>query len=221
MAKKRASRVQPPPWGDDWLSCFFRDSEYNSRLSAAIFPKVFDLLRQINEQFLQIHAIPEVRGDLTATRFLIGRSHSSFLAAVRLATGAQVPECCALARTIVEQAWYALHIARDPAPPNRMKIWFERNENDAAQQLCKREFTVKNVRTTHESVDAETAKAMKLIYDTTIETGGHPNAWSMVGTTMSPTPKGLNVGLSILTPDRVPQLFALRTALNAAVGAVT
>jgi len=39
---------KPPEWGNDPLSTFFKDAEYNDRVTALNFPKIFDLFRRVH-----------------------------------------------------------------------------------------------------------------------------------------------------------------------------
>ena len=44
-------RPPPPDWGNDPLSVFFRDAEYNQRAVAVNFQKVYELLGQVDSLF--------------------------------------------------------------------------------------------------------------------------------------------------------------------------
>src|SRR5207249_9852113 len=93
---------------------------------------------------------------LVLTRFLMARAHGAWLAAPRLALSTQTVEAYPLLRAVIENAWYALHLANDPAPPERAMTWLRRAENEEAKERCAREFSVRNVRRTHGAVDAAT-----------------------------------------------------------------
>ena len=75
----------------------------------------------------------------------------------------------------IEQAWYALHIAKDPQAPNRSTMWLCRHDDDASKAKCKSEFSVQRVRSTHEALDPITADLLHQLYETTIDFGAHPN----------------------------------------------
>ena len=70
---------------------------------------------------------------LVLTRFLMARAHSAWLAATRLALSTQTVEAYPLLRAVIENAWYALHLAHDPAPPARAMTWLRRAESEDAK----------------------------------------------------------------------------------------
>ena len=122
-----------PDWDNDPLSVFFRDTEQNVRVTALKFPKVYELLGQVHSLFQKSEeATKNDRwSELVVTRFLMVRSHSSFLAGIRLVMSGQVPESFPVLRSVVESAWYALHIAKDPRGTKRYEIWQLRDETKA------------------------------------------------------------------------------------------
>lgn len=135
---------KPPEWGNDPLSVFFKHAEYNDRVTALNCPKVYDLLGRVHALFKRFEEAIEKdnRQEFLVARFLMVRSYSSFLGALRLAMSGQVPEAHSVLRSGVECAWYALHIAKDPKGTERCEIWLRRNEDEAAKSRCKSEFTV-------------------------------------------------------------------------------
>src|SRR5258708_4204579 len=170
--------AEPPDWGADSLSArYFKNAEYNDRATAANYPDVFAFLKRIHAGFERIEAAIENDGGAVriVPRFLLVRTHSTFLGASRLAMSGQISEAQALNRTVIEQAWYALHIAKDPAGWPRAEIWLRRNESDAAENACKTEFTVAKVRHTHDSLDSDTAQSLHSLYKQTVNFGAQPN----------------------------------------------
>jgi hypothetical protein len=216
------TQKKPPGWGNDPLSVFFKDAEYNDRVTALNFPKVFDLLGRVHMLFKRFEEAVEKdnREQYLVTRFLAVRSHSSFLAAIRLAMSGQVSEAFPVLRSAIESTWYALHIAKDPNGTERSEIWLRRNESEAAKAKCKSEFTVAKVRQTHKTLNANTAKELHGIYKNLIDFGAHPNQFGVM-TSMkknSESEKQVNFSVGILYPDRLPVLFALRMAVGVAIG---
>jgi hypothetical protein len=181
------SQREPPEWGDDALSAYFRMAEYNDRAFVANNPRIFDLLRRTNGALESAETLAHRDGDpaLLIPRFLLIRVRSAFLGACRLALSGQLVEADAVLRVGIEEAWYALHIAKPPPlrPPQpgqppplpRWEIWLRRTDDATAKQRCKNEFTVRNVRTTHEQIDAATAADLHMLYETLIDFGAHPN----------------------------------------------
>ena len=121
---------KPPPWGDDPLSTFFSEAEYNERASSLNLAPIYAFLQRLHASFRRVEETVEKdnREELLLTRFLMVRAHSSFLAATRLAMSGQLFESYAPLRSSIEQAWYALHTAKDRQPPKRSEIWLCRNE---------------------------------------------------------------------------------------------
>ena len=149
------------------------------------------------------------------------RTHSSFLAAIRLAMSGQLSESYAVLRAAIEQAWYALHMAKDPQPPTRTTVWLCRNDDETSKSKCKSEFTIAKVRSTHESLDPATAKQLHELYETMIDFGAHPNQLGMlVAMGKSEMEQGINYQVGILFPEVVALAATLRMAVAVAVGAL-
>jgi hypothetical protein len=167
-----------PAWGGDLLSTFMANAEHNLHVTALNWPDVYDVQKRAHALLARISEFTAADpGDvhLLVPRLLIGRSHSAIVSAMRSAMSGQAFEAQPALRLAIEEAWYALHVARDPAPPKRAKTWWERGDSPAATQACKDEFTVGNVRRTHKGLDPTTAATMKTLYEDTIDLGGHPN----------------------------------------------
>ena len=214
----------PPDWDNDPLSVFFRTAEYNQRVTALKFPKVYELLGQVHSLFEKSEeAIKNGHwSELVVLRLLMVRSHSSFLAGIRLVMSGQVPESFPVLRSVVESAWYALHIAKDPGGTKRYESWQFRDENDEAKKRCRDEFTVGKVRQTHEALDAATAKELHKVYETLIDCGAHPNQLSvMMGLVKTgETDNQVTYDVGILQCKSLSVRFALRMAVATAIGAL-
>jgi len=169
----------PPPWERDPLSTHFSEAEHNTRASAVNFPEVYAVQQRAHTLLLRVaDAFEHDTGSvhhLGVPRMLLIRSHSTILAAMRLAMSGQAFEAQTVLRVGIEHAWYALHITRDPAPPARARVWWNRGDSPQATEACRTEFTVRTVRTTHKALDRDTAAAMQRLYDDAIAFGGHPN----------------------------------------------
>jgi hypothetical protein len=214
---------KPPPWSDDPLSNFFSEAEYNERVSALNLAPIYTLLQRLHATFRRVEETVEKdnREEFLVTRFLIVRSHSSFLAAIRLAMSGQLPESYTVLRAAIEQAWYALHMAKDPQAPHRAEVWLRRNEDEVSKSKCRSEFTVANVRATHESLDSVTAKQLHQLYETVIDFGAHPNQLSvLMAMRKAATEQAINYQVGILFIDIVPLVATLRMAVAVAVGAL-
>lgn len=208
-----------PPWGDDALSSFLAQAQYNERVTPLKLPDIYSLLRRVHAAFQKVADITERENTpaLLPSRFLMARAHSAWLAAVRLALSAQTVEAYPLARVVAENAWYALHIAKDCAPPARVEIWLNRDDDDAAQKRCANEFSIASVRQTHASLDAVTEGKLYTVYRDTITFGGHPNERGVLAGTVR-TADGF--GQVFLSDNPVVIAAALKTVVEAAVGAL-
>ncbi len=218
-----STEKQTPPWGQDELSTFFQTAEHNDRVTSLKFPSIYSLLQRVDAAFRRVEEAVEKHShqDLLVPRFLIVRTHSSFLASIRLAMSGQIPESYAVLRASIEQAWYALHIAKDPHPPKRVTVWLCRNDDATSRSKCKNEFTVQNVRSTHESFDTVTAKQIHELYERMIDYGAHPNEQSLfLAMSQAETDEETNFTVGILwkSPDSI--LLTVRMAVAVAVGAL-
>jgi len=208
--------VALPAWDNDPLSMFLSDAQQNEPVTSLKMADIYTVLQRAHGDFLRVQEISERDNDpdMIPTRFLMARAHSAWLAAVRLGLSAQTVEAYPLLRATIENAWYALHLAKDPAPPARAEVWLRRGEDDEAKKRCKAEFSVANVRTTHRSLDTATEKVVHQLYEWTIDLGGHPNERGVMTTTIR-TDTGF--GAVFLSNNPVPIAGALKVAAEVAV----
>jgi hypothetical protein len=215
----------PPPWERDPLSAFMSEAEHNTRVSSLKWPDVYEVQQRAHGLLLRVaEAFEHDRGDvqhLVAARMLLLRSHAAMLGTMRLAMSGQVVEAQAVLRVAIENAWYALHIAHDPAPPARARIWWGRGDTPEATQACLAEFRVGHVRSTHEGLDAATAAAMQRLYDDAIAFGGHPNQGG-VAMGLRIDERGeetARIAVGFLYPDKtLAVLSVLKAAVDVATG---
>jgi hypothetical protein len=213
----------PPPWGDDPLSKFMASADRNVRVCALNWPDVYEIQERAHGLLKQIGEVVESdHGDahLGVPRMLVLRSHSAVLAAMRLAMSGQAFEARPLLRLAIEETWYALHVAKDPAPPTRAEVWWNRGDNPQATQACQAEFKVGTVRGTHEALDAPTAAAMKHLYDDTITFGGHPNQGGVAASLRidRSQPDEVTVNVGVLQPGTLAAAAALKASVDVTVG---
>lgn len=213
-----------PPWSDDPLSTFFSEAEYNERASSLNFARIFAVLQRVHATFQNVErAVAKdnrVELERLLPRFLTIRAHSSFLAGIRLAMSGQLPESYTVLRSAIEQAWYALHIAKDTHPPDRANVWLSRGTDKNSKSKCRNEFNVGKVRSTHESFDSATAKQLHELYERTIDFGGHPNEKSLFGAMARvETENEINFSVGILSfQDPTFVVAALHMAVGVAIG---
>jgi len=212
---------QLPPWESDSLSSLLKDAQFNERASSLNLPDVYSLLTQIDSTFKSVAAAiaNDNRDELLVPRFLLVRVRSAFLAAVRLSMGGQAFEAMLVLRAAIEQAWYGLHIARDPRPPQRSTTWLKRHNGPAAKQKCKEEFTISNVRRTHETLDPAGAKMLHKLYEITIDYGAHPNERGILASMQrKEAADTVTYQVGILNPQPLLVAVTLKTAIEIAIG---
>lgn len=215
--------MEPPPWDQrDSMERYFADAEVNVRATAATYPEVFALLKGVHRALERAEGI--LGGDggthFAIARMLFVRAHSAYLAACRLAMGAQPVESAAVSRVVIELTWYGLHIALDPAPPRRLKVWLSRGDSAQADKKCKDEFKINNVRPTHEKLDPAGARDLHGVYERSIDFGAHPNQLGLMTAI-----KGVHEGdgertyqVGILYGAPLVIAFSLQLATAAALG---
>jgi hypothetical protein len=213
-----------PGWEGDPLSAFLADAQRNERVSALKLPDVYALLQRVHATFQQVAEITEKEHspNLLPTRFLMARAHPAWLAAVHLGLSSQTVEVYPVLRAVIEDSWYALHLAKDPNPPTRLEIWFHRDDDAPAKARCRTEFTIGNVRATHAALDPATEAALHALYERTIDFGAHPNQRgilaAMIRTDTSQSCRSF--GSVYLTNNPILIVAALKTAVEVAVGAL-
>ncbi len=101
-------------------------------------------------------------------------------------------------------------------------IWLNRNENNQSKARCKSEFTIKNVKATHEMLAPSEASELHRIYEMLIDLGAHPNQRGVLGGVEiceSAGRKG-DFKIGMLYPDMLPMMATLRLAIAVAIGAL-
>lgn len=210
-----------PGWGSDPLSTFLANAQWNERATALNLRDLYTLLQHVNNAFEEMAAITEKENTehLLPARFLMARAHGAWLAGVRLGMSGQVVETYPLVRAVVENAWYALHLAKDPAPPARAEVWLRRSDDAAAESRCATEFSIRNVRATHAALDLRNEGALHEVYKRTIAFGGHPNERGVLSATAR-TEMGEIYTYEVAKLTGKPLLIeaALKAAIEAAIG---
>jgi hypothetical protein len=177
-----AERKLPGNWRSDSISRFIDDAFMNSVATMTNLRKlpIVQILIEVNDLFLRANGIKCHPTREFLLPLFLGRSHSAYLAAVRLATSGQVVETYMVARGCLENALYGLFIQDDPTIgnpiPDRMKIWAERADSEDANRKCRNMFTFTNVIKNLASHDVKLHNRVNCLYDIAIDRGAHPNA---------------------------------------------
>lgn len=198
-------------------------AEGNVAQVAKNHPAVFKVLSRLHDAFMALQRC--IRHDADETRllprFLMTRSHASIVAAIRLACGGSTAEVFPLLRLTIEQAWYALHVASDPHGTRRARLWLCRNDGKEEMGRCKAEFTISNVRATHEARDSETARVLRQLYETMIDYGAHPNQLGLrTGLTTTESDGETTFWIAILNDDELTKVLSLRMVVAVGLGAL-
>ena len=214
-------RGNKPPWGKDIFSEVLKSVEYNTLISTKNYHKIYGLIISTYELMVDAGKAMNYRmhpNDMFPA-FLFLRVQSSFIASIRMILGGQSVEAHPIMRLMIEQAWYGLYIKLDPTPPNRRKIWTNRNDSDADKKKCKKEFTIANVRRAHGVVDPEASEELWNLYEHTIDYGAHPNQYSVFSNlNQDSTSEKLKYDVGMIAFDLPVTMMSIRTTLAIAVG---
>ena len=161
----------PPGWGDDHLSKFIQSTTENTYATFYNLKEWCNRLKGIHVAFSKAAENMDRTPDLLATFFLF-RSHSAYLAGVRLALSGQVPEAYMVLRGSLECALYGLYVARKPSV---REVWLRRDEDDDAKKTARKEFRISTVFEVLELEDPSLRNIGGELYERTIDYGGHPN----------------------------------------------
>lgn len=161
----------PPGWGDDPLSKFVQGTTENTYATFYNLKEWYNRLKDIHVAFSKAAENMDRTPDFLASFFLF-RSHSAYLAGVRLALSGQVPEAYMVLRGSLECALYGLYVARKPSVG---EVWLRRDEDEQAKKKVKQEFKVASLFQVLDSEDQKLRKIAGDLYERTIDYGGHPN----------------------------------------------
>jgi len=162
----------PADWAEDPLSGFIDQAWRNTIASFANHRKEYERLRDIHILYTELIKNLNNSPDWFVGFFLM-RAHSAYLAAVRLALSTQVADVYIVLRGCLESSLYGLYLS---GHPKSAETWIRRGDNEASKKLVKKEFTIKNVLGNLETVDPAEASVASVLYERTIDYGGHPNA---------------------------------------------
>ena len=161
----------PNDWSRDSLGKYLEDARYNMVATFGNRRPQYDAAAAIDQLYCTMLDNLAQSPDYFAGFFLF-RTHSSFRVGVGLCLGGQVPEAYMVFRSCIESALYGLYMAGDET---RQEMWLRRHDDDAARRRVKNEFTIANVQSHLQGIDAKTHGIVKSLYEQTIDLGGHPN----------------------------------------------
>jgi hypothetical protein len=175
-------RIETPDnWGKDSVTTFLSNAFTNCVATITNFREtpIIQVLIGINDVFFAADAIKYHPKEEFLLPLFLGRAHSAYLGAIRLSTSGQVVETYMVARGCLENAVYSLFIQDDPTIkeeiPERVRIWGDREENEAADRICRQTFSTKNVFRNLARHNAELERKASELYRIAIGRGAHPN----------------------------------------------
>jgi hypothetical protein len=127
----------------------------------------------------------------------------------------QIAESFVMNRSCLEYAGYALAIFADQrleGIPTREEVFVNRNVDHDSLKAQKAEFRVSRIRAIISNYDQKLAANFKLLYDRSIEYGGHPNPYGVL-TAMKMETKDdqlTSITTLALTDDPTITMFAMK-----------
>src|ERR1700730_16405491 len=194
----------------------FLDVVHNNQLAnRARFPDQYRIIQRVDHCFVTAgqhlsHQKPVLVGPL----FL--RSQYAYKTAAGMTLAGQVAESFVMTRSCLEYAGYALAIAADPRLENttsREEVFVNRNVDEASLKAQKAEFQVGKIRGMIAAFDEKLAANFKLLYDRSIDYGGHPNPYGVLtGMNMETKDEQLiSITTLALTNDPIITMFAMKS----------
>ncbi len=162
---------RPPGWGSDPLSQFIENARTNAFATFHNLKEQYGRLREVDHGFRTLIDYLNNTPNWFAAFFLL-RAHSAFLASVSLAISGQVVEAYMTLRGCLEAALYGWHVSRNH---EAVKIWLDRDVDDKSRDKCRQEFAIGKLLRALESESAHIHQVTVLLYQRTIDSGGHPN----------------------------------------------
>jgi hypothetical protein len=133
------------------------------------------LLQDVSSSFARLISQPAIAND-GATLF-VAIAHSSYLAAMQLATGGQLPPSYMASRGVLEAALYGWYVT---FKPELKAVWSARHQDEESKKLVKKSFKIVDMRDALRAVSVDIENQFSVAYDHTIDLGAHPNSLVMV-----------------------------------------
>lgn len=209
--------VSPPGWGSDALTEFLEAAHQNRFATYANKKREYQRLSEIDECFSDIERAWTNPANLI-TPLLFIRCHAAFRATCEHAMAGQTVDSFVSLRNLIETAGYALHIHRNP---DLGEIWLRRHHDQAGMNAVKREFMISKVRESIRSTNKAGDDVFELLYERSIDFGGHPNERAITGSLKANRiESGSNFRIIMLHEDGLPLDHALKSAAQAGVCAL-
>jgi hypothetical protein len=167
----------PPGWGTDELSKFWNAARANQFAVFVNKRPAYERLAAIDRAFLEVSKRwTNPQSEIAAMLFL--RCHSAFRTAAGHAASGQVVESHVMNRAVLEAAAYALHIFRKP---DLGMVWLNRHQDEASGEAARNAFSHRKVLAAVTATNRHAGERFEVLYQRTIDFGGHPNQRSVTG----------------------------------------
>jgi hypothetical protein len=206
----------PTATDDKSLDRFLEVVHNNQLANRARLPTQYRIIQRVDYCFVTAgkhlsHQKPVLVGPM----FL--RSQYAYKTAAGMTLAGQVAESFVMMRSCLEYAGYALAIFADPRlhnTPSREEVFVNRNVDEASLKAHKAEFQVGKIRGMIATFDEKLAANFKLLYDRSIDYGGHPNPGGpLTGINMETKDEKLtSITTRALTDDPIVTMFAMKSA---------
>jgi len=209
--------VVPEGWGEESLSAFIELATRNTYGAFVHFKDWFKRLQEIDATFSKFSAnmlnIPAFYEP-----FLFVRSHSSYRAAIRLASSGQVPEAFSLLRGCIEYGLYGFYFYKFPAA---IKTWAERDDNDAGKKKARKDLTFGKMLSELDKSGGAIGKATRHLYELTIDAGAHPNRKTItLAMTREERDELISFDLAQLNVEPMMLIMALKTCAQVGISSL-
>ncbi len=165
---------RPPGWSQPKLPSFLETMWANTIATFANKREAYRLCR-IDDLMFEIATdwkgvAPTIEN--MAPLMMFFRAHSALRAACGLGMGGMTIEGMAVLRLSLEFAGYACLLKENPG---LAMVWWDRDIDDRSLKKARKEFTGGAVVRAVKNVDQRLGEIYEMLYDRTIQFGGHPN----------------------------------------------
>ena len=186
----------------------------NQLANRARFPAQYQIIQRVDHCFVTAgQHLSYLKPVLVGPLFL--RSQYAYKTAAGMTLAGQVAESFVMTRSCLEYAGYALAMFADPRfenTPTREEVFVNRNVDEETLKAQKAEFQVGKICGMIAAFDGKLAENFKLLYDRSIDYGGHPNPYGLLtGMTMETKDEQLtSITTLALTDDPIITMFAMK-----------
>jgi hypothetical protein len=209
---------------DKSLDRFLEVVHNNQLANRGRFPNQYLIIQRIDHCFVTAGKhLSYQKPVLVGPLFL--RSQYAYKTAAGMTLAGQIAESFVMMRSCLEYAGYALAIFADQHvenTPSREEVFVNRNVDDASLKVQKAEFQISKIRGILATFDEKLAANFKILYDRSIEYGGHPNPYGLLtGINMESKDEQLtSITTLALVSDPVITMFTMKSAAQVGLAAL-